>query len=545
MPGRQVSLIARALGAEHGTRAVLVDIDLTVTERSRMAVVGPNGVGKSTLLRVLVGELTPDRGTVTLVPKDTTVGLVTQQFVAGGAPTVAEHVAAAVGVAGAAARFATATASLEHGSSPAAAAEYDTALTAWLQIGAADFEARLHEVAAAVGLTEQLLAGSPHTLSGGEAARVGLAVAMLSRLDIVLLDEPTNDLDRAGLEVLEDWVRTYPGGLVVVSHDRAFLEGAVSSVLDIDEHAHTARLFNGGWQAFIDERQRARALAESDYARYLDERTRLAERSQQQREWAAQGRSRAVKAPADPDKHRKRAQIAQTEKLAGKAKATERAIERLEPVDKPWEGWELRFRIDEAPRSATGVAVLDRAVLQRGEFCVGPIDLEVCWAERVALTGPNGSGKTTIIDALLGRLEPASGAARLGSGVIVGELDQDRHLFEKGDEALLTVFQAATGLDATQARSVLAKFGLGAEEVTRPAPTLSPGERTRALLALFQARGVNLLVLDEPTNHLDLVGLEQLEAALDGYTGTLIVVSHDRRFLENITLTRHIAIAEL
>ncbi len=541
MAAQQYSLIARGVSVERADRSILSGVDVTITERSRLAIVGPNGVGKSTLLRVLAGELAPDAGSVTAAPPTTTVGLVRQELDRGAAPTIRASIARALGVHAATERFEAATAALAAGTE-AAADEYDAALVAWLAIGAADFDARLAEVAAEVGLAERLLEAAPHVLSGGEAARVGLAVAMLSRFDITLLDEPTNDLDLAGLELLETWVLGHAGGLVVVSHDRSFLERTVTSVLEIDEHHHTATLFNGGWQAFIDERQRARSLAEEGYATYVDERDRLGRRAQQQREWAMQGRSKATKGQADPDKHRKAFAVAQTEKLAGKAKATQRAIERLDKVDKPWEGWELRFEIDEAPRSATIVATLDRAVLRRGAFEVGPLDLEIRWADRVALTGRNGCGKSTVIDALLGRLVPVAGRAQLGSGVVVGELDQDRLLFDRGDLALLVVFEEATGLDISGARSVLAKFGLGADAVSRPAASLSPGERTRALLALFQARGVNLLVLDEPTNHLDLVGIEQLESALETYQGTLLVVSHDRRFLDNVAFTRTIAL---
>ncbi|MFN3217597.1 MAG: ABC-F family ATP-binding cassette domain-containing protein [Acidimicrobiales bacterium] len=544
MTRSQVSLIARGVSIERGDRSVLADVDLTVTERTRLAVVGPNGVGKSTLLAVLAGEVEPDLGSVTRAPERATVGLVRQVFDRDGAETVRAHIAAALGVEAATARFEAATAALA-GGDDGAADEYDAALAAWLDSGAADLHARIDQVAADIALAPGLLDAAPSTLSGGEAARVGLAVALLSRFDVTLLDEPTNDLDLAGLAFLEDWVQRHQGGLVIVSHDRAFLERTVSSVLEIDEHAHTASLFNGGWEAYIAERAVARSLAEERYSGYVGERDRLAARAQQQREWATQGRAKATRSPSDPDKFVRAHKIAQTEKLAGKAKATERAMERLEAVDKPWEGWQLRFDIAEAPRSSTVVAAFDNAVLRRGTFTLGPVDLAIHWADRVGLVGHNGAGKSTLIEALLGRLEPAAGRVVLGSGVVVGELDQGRVLFEEAGTPLLGVFEAATGLDITESRSVLAKFGLDADAVGRPASSLSPGERTRALLALFQARGVNLLVLDEPTNHLDLAGIEQLESALETYGGTLVVVTHDRRFLENVRLTRTIDAADL
>jgi ATPase subunit of ABC transporter with duplicated ATPase domains len=183
------------------------------------------------------------------------------------------------------------------------------------------------------------------------------------------------------------------------------------------------------------------------------------------------------------------------------------------------------------------VARLDGAVLQRGGFRLGPVTVEIGWGEKVGIVGPNGAGKTTLLGALLGRLPIDAGTQWLGPGVVVGEVDQARAQFT-GSERLLDAFVAATGATQSDARSVLAKFGLGAAHVLRPAGSLSPGERTRAALALLQLAGVNTLVLDEPTNHLDVPAIEQLEAALDAFPGTVLLVTHDRRLLEAVSLRR-------
>jgi ATPase subunit of ABC transporter with duplicated ATPase domains len=230
------------------------------------------------------------------------------------------------------------------------------------------------------------------------------------------------------------------------------------------------------------------------------------------------------------------------EKLASKAKQNERALERLDVVEKPWEGWRLEMDFAAAPRSGDVVARLAGAVVERGAFRLGPLDLEIGWGERIAMLGPNGSGKTTLLAALLGRLPLAEGSRWFGPGVVVGELDQGRGRF-LGDAPLLRAFSDATGLLPQDARSLLAKFGLGAEHVNRPAGTLSPGERTRAQLAVLMAAGVNCLVLDEPTNHLDLPAIEQLEQALDRFPGTVLLVTHDRRLLEAVRVTRTIDLA--
>ncbi|HXN62062.1 MAG TPA: ATP-binding cassette domain-containing protein, partial [Acidimicrobiales bacterium] len=232
--------------------------------------------------------------------------------------------------------------------------------------------------------------------------------------------------------------------------------------------------------------------------------------------------------------------INRTEKQAARARRTERALDELEVVEKPWEAWDLRFSINEAARSGDVVVRLTDAVVARGEFRLGPLTLDIAWADRLALVGQNGTGKTTLVGALLGRLPLVQGERRLGPSVVVGELAQDRRALADSARTLVDAFVSATSLPNDRARSQLAKFGLGAEAAVRPPSSLSPGERTRAELAAFAARGVNFLVLDEPTNHLDLPAIEQLEAALAGYRGTLLLVSHDRRLLERVDLTRRV-----
>ncbi len=255
-----------------------------------------------------------------------------------------------------------------------------------------------------------------------------------------------------------------------------------------------------------------------------------------------QGARAAKRDTSERDKFIRRFKVATSEKQASKARATRAALARLDVVEKPWEGWDLRYQLASAPRSGDVVMRLHDAVMTRGSFTLGPVDLEIGWGDRVAIVGPNGSGKTTLLLALLGRLPLDAGDRWIGPGVVVGVLDQARAAFAD-DRSLVDAFVAVTGLANNEARSLLAKFGLGAEHVVRRAATLSPGERTRAVLARFAAHGVNCLVLDEPTNHLDLEAIEQLELALAGYDGTLLVVTHDRRLLEGLELTRAVTAA--
>jgi ATPase subunit of ABC transporter with duplicated ATPase domains len=535
-PSTLVSVLARGLVVDRGGATVLGGVDVTVGAGARLGVVGPNGVGKSTLLAVLAGRLAPDAGSVAVTPPDATVALLAQEPSRRADETGRELLDRRTGVAEASVEFEAATSALAAGDE-AGASRYDRALDRWMAVGATDFDARCEQVAHDLGLTEAVLSQPTATLSGGQAARLALAAILLTRVDVLLLDEPTNDLDFDGLRRLEAFVVGFPGAVVVVSHDRAFLERTVTHVLELDEHSRTGAVYAGGWQAYLDERSRARRHAEEAYGRYRDEVDDLTERARRTRQWAADGARKAVKNPRDGDKFIKAHNVAMSEKLAGKAARLDKALDRVEVVEKPWEGWELRLDLAATTRSGDVVMRLDHAVVGRDGFRLGPIDVEVRWADRVAIAGPNGSGKTTLIDSLLGRLPLLSGSRWIGPGVVVGELDQARRHFAD-DATVLDGLMKATGMVMSDARSLLAKFGLGAGHVVRSTRELSPGERTRAALALLMATGTNCLVLDEPTNHLDLPAIEQLEAALRTWEGTLLLVTHDRRFLDAVAVDR-------
>jgi ATPase subunit of ABC transporter with duplicated ATPase domains len=376
-------------------------------------------------------------------------------------------------------------------------------------------------------------------LSGGQQVKVNLAAVLLSRFDVLLLDEPTNNLDFDGLERLGRFLDTAGCGVVLVSHDRALLADHTTRIAEIDFHSHRLDEFGGGFTAYMEERRlrREQAYARFDSAR--EERTRLEASMRQRKEWSVSQRGQRKK---DKDKALAARQKERSESAAAGARALETRIERLSGVEKPWEGWELRMTLRTATRSGDVVATLGGAVAERGAFRLGPVDLEVRRQDRIALTGPNGAGKSTLVDLVTGRLPAAGGVVRLGAGVVVGILRQDRASVgeEPGAGSLLDAVVAATGLKPQEARSLLAKFDLTAEHAARPEAALSPGERSRAALAVLMARGTNFLVLDEPTNHLDLEAIEALERALDDFDGTLLVVTHDRRLLESLHLNRRL-----
>ncbi len=532
-------LTARSVSVSLGGAVVLDNISLSIAAGHRLGIVGTNGIGKSTLLRVLAGETAVDAGSVERAPATTRVGLLPQEPDARPGETLRGYLARRTGLQAANDELDRLTERLATDAS--VVGEYSDALDAFLDLGGDDFDARVGHVCGQLGLPQDRLDVEMVALSGGQFARAALAAILLSRFDVLLLDEPTNNLDFEGLAQLERFVTSTPCAIVVVSHDRAFLDATVHRILEIEEESHRGREFAGGWSDYIAARELARRQGYERHSAYAAQRDTLTARADTQRAWSEQGKSRA-KRVADPDKNIRAFKTARSEKQAAKARATERAIERLEVVEKPWEGWELNLDLAPTERSGDVVVRLDQAIIERGTFRLGPLDLEIGWGERVSILGPNGCGKTTLVRALLGELPVTAGTRWIGPGVTVGSLDQARARFG-GAETLLDEFILASGLDLSDARSLLAKFGLGADAVRRAGSALSAGERTRAQLGALMASGVNCLVLDEPTNHLDLAAIEQIERALGRYSGTLVLVSHDRRFLDAVVVDRSIDLA--
>jgi len=548
------TLVAKNVAGGFAHRTLFEGLDLTVARGDVIGVIGVNGAGKSTLLRILAGDLDPLDGTVSLAPADAFVGWLPQEHQRISGETVAAYIARRTGCTAATQAMEAAAALLADPGTAAASGDpgtaaaggdpadaYSAALDHWLASGAADLDERLPAVLADLGLDSAAIRpeSTPMTaLSGGQAARVGRAALVLSRFDIALLDEPTNDLDLDGLERLETFVRDLRGGVVLVSHDREFLARSVTRVLELDLAQNTTTVYGGGYESYLDEREVARRHRREQYDEFADKKADLVARARVQREWSSQGVRNAIRKAPDNDKIRRRAATESSEKQAQKVRQMESRIARLEEVVEPRKEWTLEFTIGAAPRSSSVVATLDNAVVRQGDFVLGPVSVQVDAGERIGITGPNGAGKSTLLRLLLGRQQPDAGRASLGASVAIGEIDQARADFT-GSGRLVEVFEARVPSWSTaDVRTLLAKFGLRADHVERAVDDLSPGERTRAGLALLQACGTNVLVLDEPTNHLDLAAIEQLEEALETYDGALLLVTHDRRMLANVRLDR-------
>jgi ATPase subunit of ABC transporter with duplicated ATPase domains len=436
-------LLARHISKSFADVVVLDDLSITINPSSKIGLVGPNGVGKSTLLQILAGVEEPDEGEVKRTPGDLSVGYLAQ------------------------ARSETG------GRSP------------------------------------------------GQAARAAIEEIAAAEPDVLVLDEPTNDLDAAGLAHLEQFVTAHAGGLIAASHDRAFLELMTMTVAFAAETRRVS-VFQGGWSEFAAERERTRARHETSYGSYRAEIDRFEEHAARMRSWQQRGYGQGRK----------------KKKTRDVAKALEQRRGRIEQVEKPWSAWQLQMQLTSEQRSGDAVASLERAVIERNGFRLGPLDLELRVGDRLAVTGLNGAGKSTLLAGLLGDAPLQAGTRRVGPSTRFSALPQIGGPYAATRATLLEAFCAQTDATVQDARALLAKFALGPGHVTRPCTSLSPGERTRAALAAIVAVSANTLILDEPTNNLDLEAIEQLESALQTFDGTIVLVSHDRRFLDAFEPTR-------
>jgi ATPase subunit of ABC transporter with duplicated ATPase domains len=542
-------LAAVNVSISFGSLVVLDGVSLSIGPGDRTGIVAANGVGKSTLLKVLAGELEPDSGTVTRSPAGTTVLRLAQEPDIRPGESLADHLSRRTQVAAAQADLDASLAALSRGDAGADDV-YDAALQRWLALGGADLPERMAQVTAELGLPDSLLDRNAAELSGGQQARLGLAAVLLAQPDILLLDEPTNDLDDAGLDLLEAHLRHSKEGLALVSHDRSMLAAIVSQILELDEFSRHGSMFSGGWDAYVAERELTRRRAVDAYTSYEAERDKLTESARRQRQWARTGAQRATSGralQAEPDKNIRAFRVSTAQNSGSAAARIDKAIGRLDAdaPDEVREPWQLQLSIGETRRAGAVAVSLTGAVVSRGEITLGPVSLIVGPADRIRITGPNGSGKSTLVDALLGRAPLSAGQRYIGPSVVFGELDQTRREFATEAPVMQVVRSAAGLVSDEETRTLLAKFRLRGDAALRPSSALSPGERTRAGLALLQARGVNFLALDEPTNHLDIEAIEQLEVALRSYSHTLVLVTHDRRLADAVQTDQTIDVRDL
>jgi ATPase subunit of ABC transporter with duplicated ATPase domains len=531
-------LVADKVSRRHGERSVLEDVTLRVSAGSRIGLVGPNGSGKTTLLRILAGLEAPDGGTVTA---HGTVGLLSAT--PDRARTGREAILAAVGIDAAVAEMTHWERRLGAGDT-GAIEPHAAALERWIALGGADAEARLAVAAAELGLGPDLLDRSLTELSGGQAARIGLAAIALARHDVALLDEPSNHLDAEGLTQLRRLIAERSGPVVIVAHDRRLLAEVCTEVVALDLHSAKATHYQAGYDVYEAEQRHARDRALREHQAAAAQRDALIAAEREMRRRAERSASKAKSSQGLPDSNRGSREFvrARAQERAGRAARMATRRERIEIPDKPWEDPALRLSLTSAERRQAWVASLEGARWERGSWTLGPLDLTVSTGERLLLSGPNGAGKSTVMATLAGRLRPDAGRVQISESAVVAELGQLRSALSE-DRPLSAAVRVMTGLDEADARGALAWFGLGADHARRSAASLSPGERTRAELAVLAHRRATCLLLDEPSNHLDIESIGVLESALDGWPGALVIATHDLRLRSRLAPDREVALA--
>jgi ATPase subunit of ABC transporter with duplicated ATPase domains len=525
-------LTASSLLASHGDTTIFDNLSFTLSGTRRVGLVGPNGAGKTTLLRLLAGVTTPERGSVALGPGDR-IGYLPQEP-PGPELTIDRLLGAALG------EVWDLHAELERLEQrlddPAALAAYGEAQERFGALGGWTLQAELDGARRALGIEHVPLDAPLGTLSGGEAARALLAGVLLARPTILLLDEPTNHLDLDGLAWLEGFLVGFPGAVLVVSHDRRFLDETVSQIVELDGGG--LETYEGGYTAYHEEKGRRAERLALDYEAQRKRHRRLEADIVATRGFALHTETTVSRAEAPRLKR-------YAKKVAKKAQSRERRLRRElesdEHIEKPRHVGALKMELDGGGGGRLVAALRDVTAGWDGDPLLRDVSLTVHGRDRIAITGPNGAGKTTLLALLQGELAPLAGT--VDRPVRAAVLPQGADALP-ADVPAVAFVRAHASVPEGEARRLLGHFGLEGAAALRPLGSLSPGERARTAIAAMVAARAELLLLDEPTNHLDFPSLDVLEAALRDYPGAIVAVSHDRAFLEAIGTERRVRVCD-
>ena len=516
------------LSISRGPQDLLRDVSFTVSAGSRAALIGPNGSGKSTLLEAIQGHHPVRAGSVDWMPAGLSVGYLDQSGNDSSAGSVGALLGAADAleqqVADAAARLA------ETPGGAAAEAAYGAALDRLM----AAPDSWSPDALRRWGLHDLDPETPLERLSGGQRLKLGLCLELARAPDFLILDEPTNHLDDAALGVLADTLLEFRGGVLFVSHDRAFLDRVATEILAVDARRGTIARYAGNYSAYAAQRA---AELERQRSRYVNEQAEI----RRMRQDIARTREQARRVernttPSQPNVRRL------AKKVARKASARETRLKRFqaapERAERPAASWRLKVEFGAAAGSDRVLELRDATLgYAPGEPLLQGVSVELGSRERVALLGANGTGKTTLLRTLAGALPPLTGAVRRSPAAQVGYLAQEQELLDPASTAVATIGAAGPAAE-TEVRSFLHLFLFSGDDVLRPIAQLSYGERARLSLALLVARGATVLLLDEPLNHLDIDSRERFETALDQFAGAVVVVSHDRYFVDRYAATR-------
>jgi ATP-binding cassette subfamily F protein 3 len=517
----QVNRISKSYGAT----PILQNVNFSIQPSDRAGLIGANGCGKSTLLEIITGNLQPDSGTITTA-EGVHLGYLPQNMYLHLNQTIRQCLEGQIpGLRQAREHLEAYTATFPS-TDPAHLQAYGDALTHYEALGGYTWEYHALELLAGLGLAYLLLDTSLDQLSGGELTRVHLAGLLLAQPDILFLDEPTNHLDIESLEWLENFLASCDSAVLIVSHDRVFLDHTVRRILELDESSHTLREYSGNYSAYVTQKENE---LQKQLASWQDQQHEIQRLKADVHRTAEQARQ-TERATNDSAMRR------YAKKVAKKAKAEEKRLERYleseERVEKPDQSWRLRVNFGESPHQGQIVFQTNTLGHTYGDgWLFKNLDLTVKQGDRIALVGPNGAGKSTLLKTLLGELQPAAGTVRIGPSVRPGYMPQAQETLDPG-QSPLQLIQAINPMSQSEAHHFLHYFLFEEEQVILPSRNLSFGQRSRLLLAELVASGANCLILDEPVNHLDIPSREQFELALAAFHGSVIIVAHDRAFIQ-------------
>lgn len=522
-------LKANNLFKRYGAREVLSDVSFTIEGGQRMALVGPNGSGKTTLLKILAGLEEPDGGSIE-TGKSAVVGYLPQDTNVTRNESVITYLRGTVGISQLEAEMRELEGEL---TDDAKRRRYEDLEGLYRKLGGYEFMHRAEVMLDGFGLgsasTDRLIA----ELSSGQKSKLALIAILLKGVDMLFLDEPTNNLDLPALIWLEDYLKNSDAAQLIVSHDRRLLDRIATCIMELDWHTHTLTTSGGTYSEFLLRRAKERERLRVAYRLQQEEIARLTKEARKQKAKAAHG---AVYRGTDNDKFLRGFKRDRSAKSARKAKVIEKRIGQMDKIELSPEREPLRISlIADEQHGVRDIKLAEVVAGYQSGFQIGPITLRLPYRSRTGLLGLNGSGKSTLLKVIAGHLAPLSGRVDRGSGITIGDLMQE-HQTLPHEETLFDFLKERTELGETDVYTMLVKFGFDRGQIRNPISTVSPGGRARLLLALFAAQSVNALVLDEPTNHLDIEALEALEEVLEDYRGTVVLVSHDRYFLEKITL---------
>lgn len=513
----------------YGNLAVLSGVSFSIERGQKAALVGPNGTGKSTLLRILAGLEEADAGEVELA-QGARVAYLPQDTSLVGEETVSQYLRRITGVE----ELESELRLLEHElSDPEKASLYNDVTERYEQLEGYSFNHRMQVILTGFGLGNSIEDRSLVHLSSGQKTKVALAGILLGGADLLLLDEPTNNLDLPALIWLEDFLKNSHAACIIVSHDRRFLDRVVRKIFELDWITRTVTSTSGTYTDFIERSVKELKRAKAEYHLQKEEIERLTEVAKEQKASASAG---AKWKGSDGDKLLRGFKRDRAGRSGRAAKAIEKRIEQMDKLERPIERDPFEIGLEaERLRGTLSIGAERLIVGYRNGFQSKPLSITIRYGERVGILGMNGEGKSTLLKTLTGVIKPIEGEVLMGTGVKIGNMMQEHESLPR-DVSMIDYIMSKTGLDEPLAFNKLIRFGLKRSQVRAAIGTLSPGGRARFLLALFSAQSVNTLVLDEPTNHLDIEALSALEDALEIYKGTVILVSHDRYFMEVLKL---------